>query len=268
MQRFIFIIIICFTAISLFAENNDPKYKLKESSTADDYIAGILANEANGKLKKCEKWLKQGLKQFPGDYLLLYHGGRIRFANDNRIGEELLLQSIQANPSFAEAHQLLGESMFQKGDYLKAALPLCYFLFLENDSERSSKVSANLEKLFDIWSASPQGVIKLNSLKSGIECDFASTVFDKSQKDKSLKYNWLVNQMVMFLESMSSIKTASGQVLWEFYSDFFKNVFESENANAFANHLIYSRYPSDVLEWISGNVSEYQRMIEVVRRYE
>jgi len=61
---------------------------------------------------------------------------------------------------------------------------------------------------------------------------------------------------------MMSVKTTSNNALWEFYSDFFKRAVELNKYRALSWHIAYSRYPSEVMEWIAGNSREYSDMID------
>jgi hypothetical protein len=257
-SRLFILAVLVLMTVPLFSEDNQEEAdkKQKHLTCADDYISALLANETKGKTKKCNKLLKQGLKLYPDDYLLLYHGGRI--TNDKREDERLLIKSVYANPAFEETHLLLGEKMYHGNDYLKTVLPLFYFLLLENDTERSYAVVLMLENLFEAWA---QGKTPENHLNFGIECNFIPTAYIPT-KNRSEKYRWLVEQILNLMEAMNSVKTLSADVLWEFYSDFFANAVETENTNALARHLVYSRYPAEVLEWISGNGLEYKRMID------
>jgi hypothetical protein len=252
--------------IALLSEDNKKSLasdktekKQKYFSCADDYISAILITENKGKINKCNKLIKKALKRYPEDYLLLYHAGRIIF-NDNKLeGERLLIKSVYANPAFEETHLLLGEKMYYQNNYLKTILPLLYFLLLENDTESSVTVVLMIENLLQAWAHEK---IPENHLNFSIECNFIPAQYTLTSKNRTLKYKWLVEQTLNMMQAMNTVKTYSSNVLWEFYTDFFRTVVETENANALAHHLFYSLYPADVLEWISENTLEYKQMID------
>ena len=229
---------------------------------SDTYLAGVLAFEAKRRTLRRDIWLRQGLKHFPDDYLLLFHGGRIKRNLDERESERLLLHSAHINPNFEETHLLLGQSMYLQSENLKSILPLYYFLLLENDSKRGADAIVMIEYVLNSWGTSAQGISKTNHAGSGIECNFIPEVFVDRWDNKDIKCQWFVNQTVKLMESMASVKTTSNNALWEFYSDFFKRAVELNKSEALAWHIAYSRYPADVMEWIAGNTREYSEMID------
>ena len=233
-----------------------------DSVYCDTYLAGILAYEAKGQLLLRDRWLKKGLKLYPNDYLLLFHGGRIKKSRDNRESERLLLHSAHANPGFEETHLLLGQNMYLQGENLKAVLPLLFFLLLENDSEKSKNVETIIEYVYNSWGASAQGISKINTAGNGVKCNFIPEEYKGTTYDRKNRCQWFVSQTMKLMESMPSMETTSNSVLWEFYSDFFKRAVELHKSQALAWHIVYSMYPSDVLEWIAGNGSEYKDMID------
>jgi len=236
--------------------------KHKKTVTADAYIAGALGSEKLVKPKQRDRWLNQGLKRFGGDYLLLYHAGRVNIPYNRELGEKYLIRSVYAAPWFAESHYLLGQQMFRHGENLKAVLPLFYFLLLENSTERSKESVLNIELLYKAWAASSVGASKMNRVSSGFVSAFIPEEADFKPLDYASRSSWFVNQSVDLLNSQGTIKSQSDDVLWEFYSDFFSKAVQLGNAEALAWHLANSRYPAEVLEWVAGNAAQYKTMTD------
>lgn len=236
--------------------------KHKESVTADAYIAGLLASDKIGKIRQRNHWMNRGLKFYPEDYLLLYHAGRLKINFNPQEGEMYLLRSVYAAPWFAESHYLLGERMLRNGENLKAALPLFYFLLLENSTERSKETVLNIEQLYKAWAASDKGISKITNVSQGFVSDFKPVQGDFKPIDYSLRCRWFVEQSVGLLNSLDKTEILSKDLLWEFYSQFFYKAVELGNAEALAWHLANGRYPAELLEWISSNGYRYKAMVD------
>lgn len=234
----------------------------KESVTADAYVAGVLASEKLGKPGQRDKWLRDGLKRFPEDYLLLYHAGRLSTASNASEAEAYLLRSVYAAPWFAESHFLLGQQMYRQGENLKAVLPLFYFLLLENSSERSKETVLNLEGLFNAWSNSNQGISKVTRVSSGFTTGFMPEKGEFKKTDYSARSRWFVQQSANLMLSLDEIEVAPNHILWEFYSDFFNQAATTGHAQALSWHLANGRYPAELVEWIAANGAKYQNMID------
>ncbi|MDG5800203.1 tetratricopeptide repeat protein [Marinilabiliaceae bacterium ANBcel2] len=213
--------------------------------SADAYVAGVLAHEELGNVRRRDRWIDRGLDNFPNDNLLLYHAGRIKIPFDNKIGEELLLRSINSASAFGEAHLLLGERMYRKGENVKAVMPLLYYLMLHHDDDQSSDVVRYIEHVFNNWASSSQSISNYSTASSGVRVDFVPEAWDGDDSDREGLNRWFVEQTVSFMESVKSAEITSGESLWLFYSDFFSEVFRLDFANVLALHVSYSRYPDE-----------------------
>ena len=234
----------------------------KGTVTADAYLAGVLASEKDVKPKRRNRWLNQGLKLFPEDYLLLYHAGRIKIPFNRPEGELYLLRSIYAAPWFAESHYLLGQQMFRYGENLKSVLPLFYFLLLENSSERSLETVLNIERLYQSWAASEKGISKLSRVSPGFVSAFKPVTGDFKATDYPARSRWFVKQSIDLMSTLDKIDVSSNDILWEFYSEFFHKAVELGHEEALAWHLANARFPADLLEWIAGNGARYKEMVD------
>ena len=234
----------------------------KESVTADAYVAGVLASEKLGKPGQRDKWLRDGLKRFPEDYLLLYHAGRLTIPFNVKEGEAYLLRSVYAAPWFAESHFLLGQQMNRQGENLKAVLPLFYFLLLENSSERSKETVLNIESLYQAWSISEKGVSKVTRVSPDFISGFTPEKGEFVKTDYSARSRWFVKQTADLIQSLNNVEVASNHILWEFYSDFFNRVATTGHAEALAWHLANGRYHAELVEWIAANGARYKEMVD------
>lgn len=234
----------------------------KETVTADAYIAGVLGNEQLGKIRQRNYWLNQGLKLFPEDYLLLYHAGRIKIPFNSKEGEMYLLRSVYAAPWFAESHYLLGEQMFRRGENLKAALPLFYFLLLENSTERSKETVLNLERLYQAWATSNKGISKISRVSQGFTIDFTPEQTDFKPIDYSARSRWFVKQSFDLMNTLDKTKISSDDILWEFYSHFFSKAAQLGHAKALSWHMTNGLFPAEVMEWIASNGLQYKDMAD------
>ncbi len=233
-----------------------------ETVTPDAYIAGVLASEKDAKPKRRNRWLNEGIKKFPEDYLLLYHAGRLKIPFNKKEGEEYLLRSVYAAPWFAESHYMLGQQMFRHGENLKAVLPLFYFLLLENSSERSMETVLVLERIYQAWAVSDKGISKITRVSPGFKTAFTPQTGDFKPIDYSARSKWLVKQTLELMTALDKVEVSSSDILWEFYSEFFHKAVELGHAEALAWHLVNARYPADLLEWVAGNGSRYKEMVD------
>lgn len=236
--------------------------KQAETVTPDAFIAGVLASEKDSKPKRRNRWLNEGIKKFPEDYLLLYHAGRLKIPFNKKEGEEYLLRSVYAAPWFAESHYMLGQQMFRHGENLKAVLPLFYFLLLENSSERSMETVLVLERIYQAWAVSDKGISKITRVSPGFKTAFTPESGDFKPTDYTARSKWLVQQTVALMTALDKVEVSSSDILWEFYSDFFHKAVELGHAEALAWHLVNARYPADLLEWVAGNGSSYKEMVD------
>jgi tetratricopeptide (TPR) repeat protein len=236
-------------------ENAVEARKDKQHPSADAYLAGVLAHEAMGNVSQRDRWLDQGLKAFPADYLLLYHAGRITIPFDSEEGERMLLRSIHAYPAFGAAHLLLGEHMYRRGENLKATLPLMYYLLLHQDALNSGDVVALIERLYDSWSFSNESVSKVSKASKGFTIDYIPTAYSGGPNDKG---EWFVAESLALMQSVRLATVSSSDALWVFYSDFFGQVARLGFDVPLAHHMAYSRYPGEAMEWINDNSQLYQ----------
>ncbi len=231
--------------------------KKQEQSSADGWIAGALSYHALKDSKNSEKWLEKGIKQHPSDYLLRYHFAKILFPKDRQKAEIELLNSIYLEPSFAEAHLLLGEQMYQNGENLKALLPVAYFLVLYHDSYQSPDLVAVIENIFTEWS-------KIGKKNKMITKDNSLSINYKPQQkaDVQEKYEWIATEFVKLLKAMEDEKFIESNPSWAFYLDFFSNISKQNYANPLIRHILYSRYQGETLEWLTVNRKQYNEMID------
>ncbi len=236
--------------------------KHQSTVTVDAYIAGVLASEIQSKPRRRDRWLDEGLRLFPGDYLLLYHAGRNKIPYNLIEGEKYLLRSVYANPAFAESHLLLGENMVKSGENLKGVLPLFYFLLLDNGSQRSKEVLSLIERLFQAWASEEKGISKFSLVGHGFKTDFVPEQRNFKSYDISLRSKWVVKQTMGLFMSLQNVKTSNADIVWEFYSDFFLKAVELNLAEPLAWHLVNGTYPAEVMEWIASNGAKYKEMID------
>ncbi|MCA1745836.1 MAG: hypothetical protein LC643_09095, partial [Bacteroidales bacterium] len=169
--------------------------------------------------------------------------------------ERLLLHSIHAYPAFGSAHLLLGENMYRRGENLKAALPLMYYLLLHQDALNSGDVVALIERLYDSWSISKESVSKVSKASKGFTIDYIPTAYSGGPNDKG---EWFVAESLALMQSVRLATVSSSDALWVFYSDFFGQVARLGFDVPMAHHMAYSRYPADAMEWINDNSQLYQ----------
>ena len=233
-----------------------------KNPSADAYLAGILANEQLGNVTQRDRWIEASLDAFPGDYLLLYHAGRIAIPFDHEKGENLLLKSIIAMPGFPAAHLLLGQSMYRRGENLKAALPLLYYLMLEHDGENSPEQLRLVEQLFNTWAISAPSISRVTRISPGLKSPFVPTPLGEAEKNEKARLEWTKSQITNLMKSMQNVEVTSNDAMWTFYTDFFNKVASLQFAEPMAMHVMFSRYRADVMQWMIDNSRQYQLMAD------
>ncbi|WP_026473182.1 tetratricopeptide repeat protein [Alkaliflexus imshenetskii] len=230
--------------------------------SVDAFLAGFLAHEQLGNVRQRNRWMEQGLEAFPGDYLLLYHAGRVTIPFDSEKGETYLLKAIQAAPGFPPSHFLLGENMYRRGENLKALLPILYYLMLNHDGDDSQDLLVVIERLYDTWAASAGSISRVTRVSPGFRSSFEPVAWESNKNDSLTKMEWFKAQTIGLMNSMRDVEINSRNAMWTFYTDFFAKAAELDFAESLTMHILYSRYPADVMQWLLDNSHRYQMMAD------
>ncbi len=229
----------------------------KVNPSPDGWLAGALAYEKQGRMKKRDSWLKKGIQKFPTDYLLRYYSAKAAFPTDPQKAESDLLTAIFLEPVYAPSHLLLGQEMYRKGENTKTLLPFLYYLMLYHDAPESPDIVALIENLLNDWASMPASTTKVKYQKE----DALLPSFKPTPRDPSTeKDEWLVQQLSQLMKSMEEEDFINQNPSWAYYIDFFSNASKQDHSEALIYHLIFSRYKPETLEWITKYQNKYEMM--------
>ncbi|MGB1205636.1 MAG: tetratricopeptide repeat protein, partial [Chitinophagales bacterium] len=243
--------------------------KQDKNHLRDAYITKGSCLDMLKKTKAAITTYEKGIALFPDDYLLQYNLGLTFFNHNQRAAaEKHILRAIENNPIHPTSNYLLAAMCADKGQRVEAILPLYFFLLLEPTSNRSKDALNLLLKLLH------QGVVKKDA--QNIEITINHLGFDNEFSNidmfiSLLGANVITNEemteeehFVDLTESIFSIcqeqrKEQKG-LYWELYIDFYIQLLETENIEAFCYYITQSK-GENVNNWIEENEQKYNKFI-------
>lgn len=241
-------------AIKTGGENTIPAYILKGS-----------ALDNGGKTAESIKMFKKAIKKTDGHHLLHYNLALNYYKiGDRGLCEEQLIAAIDMNPSHRTSHLLLGLVHDEMGDKVQTVLALCFFLYLEDDSERSkmavetleTAMGSNVERDED----NPNS-IQIN-LSGDMDSEFMSAElmlgllsasrYTEENEDKSDAEIFQEN-LTSFFKMMGEMKEDGAKgIWWNLYTDTFYALAQSEHMEAYC-HVIRQANNKESVEWLEDN---------------
>ncbi len=236
----------------------------------DAYLINGSAWDNLGREHRARKIYKEGIKKYPGNYLLRYNMALSLF-NSKQYDEaqEYAISAVEIQPDHGSSHLLLAYIMFDKGQRVKSMLPLYYFLLIEQDSDRSTTA---YDLLTSLWNQgiTLQGRKEIRLVNAGYKySDFGSAELAISLMKAAEESNddiELQNELINFAKNNDSLfKLLSESAIdkegfwWEFYVDFFTKIEENNLAEPFSYFISSCKHNQDVLMWLSDHHKEFQR---------
>ncbi len=246
--------------------------KLNSDNLHQAYIVLGSSLDLQGNSKKAIKTYLEGLEKFPNSNLLNYNLAYTYYQQkDYSKAETAVISAINAKPTHPSSHLLLSAVMQAKGQRLKAALPLYYFLMLEPNSQRSKSNYIVLRKMLvqGIEQKDEKNVNVIIPINSGSDDEFsgaemmvsllASSRFSKENKGKS--------NLELFVEStrstfsiLNELKKDRTGFWWSLYVTKFDDLVQTKNHEAFCYYISKSLNDDEVKKWIADNPSKMNEL--------
>ncbi len=241
----------------------------------DAYLINASAWENLGRTKRAQKIYTKGIKALSGSYLLHYNLA-LSLYNDKKYdkAQEHAITAVELEHGHGSSHLLLAYIMFDKGERVKSMLPLYYFLFIEQDSDRSATA---YELLTTLWNqgVTHQGQKEIRLINAGFEYSEFGAVelalsmikpLDGTEKHVDSSKNpglirFADNNKVLFKVLAESAEGKQG-FWWDFYVNFFSKIDQNNLSEPFSYFISSCKYNKDVLIWLSENHKEYKRFSE------
>ncbi|HYV94357.1 MAG TPA: tetratricopeptide repeat protein [Chitinophagales bacterium] len=248
------------------AIRQDPK------NSEPSYILMGSAYDALSKSPDAIKVYKQGIKKFPRSSLLHYNLAVTYFqAHQDEDAEKEAIEDLKINPSHSSAHMILAYIMMDKSHRVQSVMALCHFLFLEPEGDRSVKA---LDMLYEQLK---RGVEKESETQINISMSAgdandpfrgAEVMISMLEASKNLEVNEDKSEEQLFYENskslfsvLSRLKKDNKGFWWDYYVDFFSDLNESENTEAFCYYIQQSSGDEDVLKWLSAHKDQVDKLL-------
>lgn len=183
--------------------------------------------------------------------------------------EKACIDAIMSNPGLNENHLLLYRITKAKGERAKSLLPLYYYLMLSQDNQDSQECIKELNNQLH-FGISMENEKKINVSMPNSTSDkyfgeteitlsfFAASKFMIEFRDKNdTEFMKLTNEC--YFKSICDTKTE--QSFWfDFYVKKFKDMFISENCEAFNYYILQSSGNDEIKNWIASNPQKMEKL--------
>ncbi|MGV8827099.1 MAG: tetratricopeptide repeat protein [Breznakibacter sp.] len=171
-------------------------------------------------------------------------------------------KAILLNRTFVDAHLLLSNIMLEKGERIKAMLPLYYYLLLDNDGENGALAGKQLIQLWKFSSGRVLGMLNRGSSKdlyhqAGQYINTISTDDSISTLQGSAAISLLSQHTTRLF---GFFKEHSGDN-FDFYQLVYIDFFTELHTKGYVEPMVYfisnAQWHPQVLEWIAGNGQKF-----------
>jgi tetratricopeptide (TPR) repeat protein len=226
------------------------------------YIIWGSALDEEGKWKQSLQVYEEGLQYFPSEYLLHYNQGFTLYRNQQYPAAELAFsRAIEANPTHPGSHLLLGLTEQAMDRRTGTILPLCIFLLLEPQSERSGSAwetlagmqVRNLNRSGKQARQDGSGIFEGNIRKLDERAEEALLAAQSTPlSDTSMLARFALRNSLLFNALPDSLSGDTG--IWhQLYLPFFKALASSGQSEAFSYYISQGVQPEGVKSWFSNN---------------
>ncbi len=244
-----------------------------EEYQEDAYLINGSAWENLGREHRARRIYKEGIKKYPGNYLLRYNLALSLFnAKEYDEAQEYAISAIEIEPKHGSSHLLLAYVMFDKGERVQSMLPLYYFLLIEQDSDRSTTA---YELLTSLWNqgVTLQGRRDIMLVKAGYKysefgpAELAISLMKVSERNsKKEELESTTDELISFAKNNQSLfkfltesSVDKDGFWWEFYVNFFTKIEQNNLSEPFSYFISSCKHNEDVLLWLSDHHKEFQR---------
>ncbi|WP_282038797.1 tetratricopeptide repeat protein [Saccharicrinis aurantiacus] len=226
--------------------------------------------------KRAQKTYKEAIEAYPNNYLLYYHLANSLYREKKyEEAQEQLINLFKINPTYGSGHLLMAYIEYDKGERIKAMLPLYYYLLVEQDSERSEGV---YDFLNNLWNQGVRVKAQRESklYTAGVNLgDFAEQ--EHLLKEYEINRDTVINEvggiknltLIRFAENTNYLFSSLGNTpevnygfYWEFYVDLFAKINRNHYSDAYSYFISDCKYKDDVLLWMSSNYQTFKKFTE------
>ncbi len=227
------------------------------------------------RFERAEKVYKEGLSEFPDDLHLQYNLANSYYKAKKYDAAEIeVAKVINIDPGYGEAHLLLAYVNYDRGERIRAMLPLYYYLLIKQDDERAEGVYDFLNML---WS---QGIRtkaqrSQKAYNSGLEISFFDQLecqlaeFEKNYVVNDSSYDKKENLNILKLahntEALFQICSANLEsdydLWWQRYMGLYNRVYSKNYVECLCNFIASCKYEQDVLYWLSLNHAKFNGFV-------
>lgn len=241
--------------------------KLNDDSQLSGYIAYGSILDMMGKTNKSIKVYEKAMKKY--DYYLLYYNHAVSCLVSGKLDKAYAsaIKAIQDNPSHGSSHLILSKIMAQKGERVKAMLPLYFFLLLEPDTPRATTAYKNLQKYMAQGVSEHPGkkVVVSVPIVGGSDFDGAEMLLSLAKTTQTLEKNGEETELEHFAEineqlfkGLGELKQQQSGFWWDFYVTFFSEMADKGLTEAYSYYISQSQ-GTEATEWFDWNEEDYER---------
>jgi len=239
------------------------------------YVTKGSSLDMMGKPQEAIAIYRKGIKVSPKHHLLYYNlamtcYGQKQFAESI----DALKKGLELYSAHASSHLMLGFVMQEQGDNIKSLLALYNFLLLEPMGGRAEKAVAaiQLDMSAGMRTEKSGGKTNLYTTVSDTSDDFTSVSFslqllqasqmtDDSKKKKS-EAEMFMQKTTTFLGLLKTLKKNNSGFWWNYYVDFYIDMFKDKDRQEAFVHVIASPLNDNkVTEWIKNNKPKIDKLI-------
>lgn len=183
---------------------------------------------------------------------------------------EALTRGLLINPNHASSNYLIGKIFMEDGKRTQAFYPLCYFLLLEPNTERSVQsynTILNMLKPEEMIGFSDNGTFTASDMviSTAFTLDEENYRLGDAEKTRIKLYYIFTN--LDNQKNSGKIRRSDGDELWwDFYSPFFYRIAVSDFFDTYCRYMGLSIDP-DAEDWIENGRDEIEGFFEWLNAY-
>jgi tetratricopeptide (TPR) repeat protein len=249
------------------------KSKASKSLKAQAYASKGNALDMLGKPDKAIKEYKNAIKASPNHQLSYYNLGLTYYNIKNYPeAEEALINAVKLNPSHASSHLLLGYTKQAQNLRAQSLLALYNFLLLEPNSNRAVEAYKEMERMQQ-QGVSQKGDNSMNILvsmpKGGDEGFSAAELMLSMQQatNAAIKKETEItddqifhNTTRSFFNILGELKKEQKGFWWSYYVDFFYDMVNTENSEAFSYYISQSKEDDKINNWLEEHPEQIEKL--------
>ncbi|MEZ4828037.1 MAG: tetratricopeptide repeat protein, partial [Bacteroidia bacterium] len=253
------------------------------------YVTCGNAYDAINKTDKAIEVYDEGIRAFPGFYLLFFNKG-ISLARLQEFDEAFLCfqKSVTLNPEHAGSHNAIAHISYVQNKRIPALLSYCRFFTIEPQSNRAVE---NLSRLRTIMKGNVEETGK-KSIQINISPDMlgdttesgkpnensftttdlslaisAAMDFDKKYKKKT-EIEHFIRKFEIVCSSLKETRKDNYGFFWDYYVPYFIELKDKDFIETLAYIVFASDDNPDTVKWLKGHQNEIDEFFEWTDSYE